>query len=102
MRNGTLVLLVSAIAVAIACSPTFARSDLDARHLEAKLTDDGAGAVQVGQRPMVLVDGMDDGNLKEHLQGCADGPFYRTDFSIGHRGAALLFAEPQASVRVQV
>ena len=93
MRNGILVLLVSAIAVAIACSPTFARSDLDARHLEAKLTDDGAGAVQVGQRPMVLVDGMDDGNLKEHLQGCADGPFYRTDFSIGHRGAALLFAE---------
>jgi glycerophosphoryl diester phosphodiesterase len=36
---------------------------------------------------------MDDGALKTELQGCANGPFRRTDFSIGHRGAALQFPE---------
>ncbi|BBO81849.1 hypothetical protein DSCO28_24150 [Desulfosarcina ovata subsp. sediminis] len=36
---------------------------------------------------------MDDSVLKEALQQCTDGPFQRTDFSIGHRGAALQFPE---------
>ena len=27
--------------------------------------------------------------MKTALQQCSEGPFYRTDFSIGHRGAAL-------------
>jgi len=49
--------------------------------------------VQLGPRPFYLVDDMDDGELKTALQQCAEGPFYRTDFSIGHRGAALMFPE---------
>jgi glycerophosphoryl diester phosphodiesterase len=36
---------------------------------------------------------MDEGKLKKKLKQCAKGPFYRTDFSIGHRGAALQFPE---------
>jgi glycerophosphoryl diester phosphodiesterase len=50
-------------------------------------------AVQLGPRPFYLVEGMDDGPLKRRLQRCEDGPFYRTTFSIGHRGAALQFPE---------
>lgn len=49
--------------------------------------------VQLGPRPFYLVDDMDDSELKTALQQCAEGPFYRTDFSIGHRGAALMFPE---------
>lgn len=50
-------------------------------------------AVQLGPRPFFLVEDMDEGALKSKLQQCADGPFYKTDFSIGHRGAALQFPE---------
>lgn len=50
-------------------------------------------SVQLGPRPFYLVEGMDNGKLKDRLMQCQDGPFYRTDFSIGHRGAALQFPE---------
>ena len=51
------------------------------------------GRVQLGPRPFYLVEGMDDGDLKDRLMKCSKGPFYRSDFSIGHRGAALQFPE---------
>jgi glycerophosphoryl diester phosphodiesterase len=47
---------------------------------------------QVGPRPFYLVDKMKDGSLKTQLSQCT-GPFHKTDFSIGHRGAALQFPE---------
>ena len=50
-------------------------------------------SIQLGPRPFYLVKGMDDGKLKDRLMQCQDGPFYRADFSIGHRGAALQFPE---------
>jgi glycerophosphoryl diester phosphodiesterase len=50
-------------------------------------------AVQLGPRPFFLVDRLDEGPLKEKLKSCANGPFRRTAFSIGHRGAALEFPE---------
>jgi glycerophosphoryl diester phosphodiesterase len=50
-------------------------------------------SIQLGPRPFYLVDGMDEGPLKNRLLQCKDGPFRRTDFSIGHRGAALQFPE---------
>ncbi len=54
--------------------------------------------VQLGPRPFYLVDAMDEDSLREkslkhRLQQCSDGPFRSTDFSIGHRGAALQFPE---------
>ncbi len=49
--------------------------------------------VELGPRPFYLVDGMQPGSLKDKLQQCKAGPFHRTDFSIGHRGAALQFPE---------
>ena len=49
--------------------------------------------VQLGPRPFYLVDGLDAGWLKSRLSQCKNGPFRRTDFSIGHRGACLQFPE---------
>lgn len=53
----------------------------------------GALNVQVGPRPYFLVEDMDASALKSKLQSCSEGPFKRTDFSIGHRGAPLQFPE---------
>ena len=36
---------------------------------------------------------MEDGRLKRQLQECTAGRFKKSDFSIGHRGAALQFPE---------
>lgn len=47
----------------------------------------------LGSRPFALVDHMDAGSLKRALEQCASGPFFRTDFSIGHRGAPRGFPE---------
>jgi glycerophosphoryl diester phosphodiesterase len=47
---------------------------------------------QIGPRPFYLVDKMKDGPLKTKLSQCT-GPFHKSDFSIGHRGAALQFPE---------
>src|SRR5688572_13384421 len=52
-----------------------------------------APAVQLGPRPFYLVDDLRPGALKDELETCSDGPFEKTDFSIGHRGAALQFPE---------
>src|ERR1044071_8107421 len=47
---------------------------------------------QIGPRPFYLVDKMKEGPLKEKLRQCT-GPFHKSDFSIGHRGAAMQFPE---------
>src|SRR5215468_7347443 len=60
--------------------------DDDRRH-------DSDPSIQLGPRPFYLVDGMDQGSLKHKLSQCKEGPFHRTDFSIGHRAAALQFPE---------
>lgn len=50
-------------------------------------------SIQLGPRPVFLVADMDASPLKVKLQQCVNGPFVKTDFSIGHRGAALQFPE---------
>ncbi len=52
-----------------------------------------AQKVQLGPRPFFLINDMDEGVLKSKLQQCENGPFFRSDFSIGHRGAPLQFPE---------
>ena len=49
--------------------------------------------VQLGPRPFFLVEDMKKSELKSALQQCSEGTFYKSDFSIGHRGAALQFPE---------
>src|SRR5688500_687234 len=53
----------------------------------------GAAGVQLGPRPFFLVEDMAESRLKRKLESCSNGPFRTTDFSIGHRGAALQFPE---------
>ena len=50
-------------------------------------------SAQLGPRPFYLVERMDEGPLKDQLMACAGGPFVKSDWSIGHRGAALQFPE---------
>jgi glycerophosphoryl diester phosphodiesterase len=56
--------------------------------------DPGIGEIiQLGPRPYFLVNDMEPGALKSRLMHCGNGPFRNSDFSIGHRGAALQFPE---------
>lgn len=48
---------------------------------------------QLGPRPAFLVSDMAQSPLKDKLQACANGPFRASQFSIGHRGAAMQFPE---------
>lgn len=52
-------------------------------------------SVQLGPRPFFLVNEMSESSLKRELKNCAENkPFFtRSSFSIGHRGAPLLFPE---------
>lgn len=52
-------------------------------------------SIQLGPRPFYLVEDMDASPLKKKLQACALNKqiYKKTDFSIGHRGAALQFPE---------
>lgn len=56
----------------------------------------GAGGefpIQLGPRPLFLINAMKDGPLKAQLQQCQGQKPKPSDFSIGHRGAALMFPE---------
>jgi glycerophosphoryl diester phosphodiesterase len=85
MRKTVPLAMVLAMAATAGVVP-MAQADRDHRH-------DTSDSVQLGPRPFYLVQGMDEGKLKDRLMQCENGPFYRTDFSIGHRGAALQFPE---------
>ncbi len=50
-------------------------------------------ALTYGPRPAYLISQMTDSPLKEQLLACADQTPARSDFSIGHRGAPLMFPE---------
>ncbi|MDQ9091153.1 glycerophosphodiester phosphodiesterase family protein [Pseudoalteromonas haloplanktis] len=52
-----------------------------------------SSTVQVGTRPYYLINTMQPSALKTQLQACSEGPFYRTDFAIGHRGAPMQYPE---------
>jgi glycerophosphoryl diester phosphodiesterase len=91
MRKQLAVLgAATAIAAATIFFTQFLNASIEASAQEAASAD---VPVQLGPRPMWLVDNMRDGELKTALQACEAGPFHRTNFSIGHRGASLEFPE---------
>jgi len=54
----------------------------------------GAGLnIQLGPRPYFLIEKLPPGPLKSKLQSCSEGPFKKSEFSIGHRGATMQFPE---------
>jgi glycerophosphoryl diester phosphodiesterase len=81
-KSAVAALVGALIAVVVSIGP--AAADRDKNRTEN---------VQVGPRPFYLVDQMTGGHLKRTLEQCKQGPFARTQFSIGHRGAALQFPE---------
>jgi glycerophosphoryl diester phosphodiesterase len=96
MRQSQSILTAAA---AVACMSVLAPPALgkgDDRgddHREDTHYKGGDEVVQLGPRPYYLIDDMDKGPLKKRLQACAAESFEHTDFSIGHRGAALQFPE---------
>lgn len=83
----------SAIAVIFAVCSTFG-TVVSAKNANPPASNPGnAIKVQLGPRPYYLVDKMTEGVLKTDLQQCSEGPFKKSDFSIGHRGAGLQFPE---------
>ncbi len=50
-------------------------------------------AIDPGPRPATLAAALPDTALKTQLMDCAAGPFYRTNFSIAHRGAPMAYPE---------
>ncbi|MDD2739557.1 glycerophosphodiester phosphodiesterase [Methylomonas lenta] len=89
---GLIKSLLTVAFVATTFSP-FAVSWADKKHDDHTDRSHSDVNVQLGPRPFFLVEDMQESDLKETLQQCSDGPFYKTDFSIGHRGAALQFPE---------
>ncbi|MES2888235.1 MAG: glycerophosphodiester phosphodiesterase family protein [Pseudomonadota bacterium] len=77
-------------------SPVQLRAERDPATEHGRHSGGHAGTrVDLGPRPDFLVNDMADGPLKQSLQACSRRrqAFHPTDFSIGHRGAALQFPE---------
>jgi glycerophosphoryl diester phosphodiesterase len=83
------------LALALAGSAALASGGADDRD-DDRRNDKPRGegsAIQLGPRPFFLINEMEDSRLKRELQQCSEGPFRKSDFSIGHLGAALQFPE---------
>src|ERR687896_419116 len=106
MRSSSSRLALTAVFAALSAFASLAYAAGDSRfHHNGFEDDDGHGyydthakkkddeSIQLGPRPFYLVKGMDDSDLKKRLLQCQNGPFRRSDFSIGHRGATLQFPE---------
>ena len=86
--------MLAVVALGLVVMTAFAFADENNPNGEAFGWNGNRGhSVQLGPRPFFLVEDMDESELKVKLQQCSEGPFKRTDFSIGHRGAALQFPE---------
>lgn len=86
MRQSLLALAGLALGLTTTLVQADGRHD-DDRH------DRGDPSISVGVRPMFLVSGMDDSELKRKLLKCSDDLVRRTKFSIAHRGAPLQLPE---------
>ena len=83
------------LAATASLSPAFAADSSDDHNDAHRHGDEArASSIQLGPRPFFLVNDMSPSPLKQQLQACTKrSDFSRTDFSIGHRGAALQFPE---------
>ncbi len=91
VRHAFAVATLWAVAVGSGC--TDGDPDTSAQIEQASHDRHKGPKIQLGPRPYYLVDDMDEGRLKRRLESCADDTIHRSDFSIGHRGAALQFPE---------
>lgn len=94
MRRALMTFTVATMVVSsLACADFDLNRERDSRWDRHDV--DLSPSVQLGPRPFFLVNEMSDGELKRELKNCAEKkPFFtRSSFSIGHRGAPLLFPE---------
>lgn len=91
MRTTILVSLATSAILLTNLFSTIAHADEDKQYNDN--SGNNAQSVQLGPRPFYLVDDMDDSPLKRTLKKCSKGPFKKSDFSIGHRGAGMQFPE---------
>jgi len=99
MRNISDRLAVTAVLVMTSVFGLSAYAEDDSRYYGGRHSEyyDGRGfygdhgqqvqdeTVQLGPRPFYLVEGMDDGKLKDRLEKCKDGPFYGRGISMPSR-----------------
>lgn len=94
MRESIVITAVVAVVLGTACAagaqPVPSSAGTPGGRSRFEKPDQG---VQLGPRPFFLVNDMKESALKRKLLSCSQGPFSKTDFSIGHRGAALQFPE---------
>lgn len=93
MRQQIVTLALAAAISATAGSAIAAGNDSDRGGQRRSGHGRTDSSVQLGPRPFFLVNDMEDSRLKRRLLQCSEGPFTKSDFSIGHRGAALQFPE---------
>lgn len=94
------ILIISAMAVSLS-APVLAAKTSDyfqdkwekKQHYYSTKKASKKQKVQLGPRPFFLVKDMDKSPLKRKLKSCENGPFKKSDFSIGHRGAPMQFPE---------
>ena len=89
LRSTTLAAVITLIACLLP-TPTFAQGRSDHDWDDKREREGKKESVQVGPRPYYLIDKMQESTLKHKLESCSNGPFYKTDFSIGHRGGGTL------------
>ncbi|MDT3272173.1 glycerophosphodiester phosphodiesterase family protein [Shewanella sp. SP2S2-4] len=77
----------------IAASALLAGCNSDDNNTEVTPPASKPVPAQVGERPLFLVRQMQDSTLKTRLEQCTTDNFYRSEFSIGHRGAPMQFPE---------
>ena len=90
MRTTFATLVFTAAIATLPLLTSASSTDTESGHRQNQHDD---ARVQLGPRPFFLVHDMDPSALKTKLESCENGPFHRSDFSIGHRGAALQFPE---------
>ena len=93
MRQHVFTLTLAAL-ISASVGLALAAPDREEQNRSGSNQHEGDGhSVQLGPRPFFLVNDMEDSRLKRELLRCSEGPFKKTNFSIGHRGAALQFPE---------
>jgi glycerophosphoryl diester phosphodiesterase len=90
MRYARIAAIAACIGLMCSGNAVMAGDDYDHERHDRDRADQ---SLQLGPRPFYLAQGLDAGPLKSRLLKCQSGPFRRTNFSIGHRGAPLQFPE---------
>jgi glycerophosphoryl diester phosphodiesterase len=93
LTSNVLFKLILGLGAAAAAAFSAAQGSVSVSQTATSITTPAPNTIQIGQRPFFLVSDMLPGPLKDKLQSCGNGPFTKSSFSIGHRGAPLQFPE---------